>query len=436
MALAAAVVAHAQVPSLAAQPETKSKKKHGDAAKTGLQPSQTPAYTIPVTPLGFAPPAQFYLGRRVAQVSLNFLDDEHLLFTFRVPGLIPRDAAAAGAAENARERRIRALVLALPNGQVTAEALWSVHDQKRYLWVLEDGHFLLRDRNMVQRGDAGLTLEPFLRFPGAVDYLELDPAQKLLVTDTTEPAAGTNAFATTSASGAVTPGTPPTAKANVTTEEAANRPEPQALLRILSMDTRSVELFSHVSSTVHLPVDGEGYYEALRSRGQSWEITHQSFRGPSRLLSRLDSACTPLLDAVAPGAVLATTCPVNGDFKLTLLTMDQQRLWEVNQPATRVWPLLGVMPKAGRFARSVIELTRSINSITPIDFEDLKGQVVQVFDLATGKIVLTAPTAPILDGGGNFALSPSGRRAAVLNDGAIQVFDLPEAPTTPKPPGI
>ena len=428
----AAMVAQAQVPSLAAPPETKSKKKHGDAGKQPPQPSQAPAYTIPVTPLGFAPPAQFYLGHRVAQVSLSFLDEEHILFTFRVPGLIPRDAATADATEAGRERRIRALVLALPNGQVTAEALWSVHDQKRYLWMLEDGHFLLRDRNMVQRGDAGLTLEPFLRFPGAVDYLELDPAQKLLVTETTEPAAGSKAAA---AGSAATPGTPATAEATVTTEDAANRPEPQALLRILSMDTRSVELFSHVSSTVHLPVDGEGYYEALRSHGQSWEITHQSFRGPSRLLSRLDSACTPLLDAVAPGAVLVTTCPVNGDFKLTLLTLDQQRLWEVNQPATRVWPLLGVMPRAGRFARSVIELTRSINSITPIDFEDLKGQLVQVFDLATGKAVLTAPTTPILDGGGNFAMSPSGRRAAVLNDGAIQVFDLPEAPAIPKPPG-
>ena len=33
--------------------------------------------------------------------------------------------------------------------------------------------------------------------------------------------------------------------------------------------------------------------------------------------------------------------------------------------------------------------------------------------------------SPILDAGGNVAISPSGRRVAVLNGGAIQVFELP-----------
>ncbi len=35
------------------------------------------------------------------------------------------------------------------------------------------------------------------------------------------------------------------------------------------------------------------------------------------------------------------------------------------------------------------------------------------------------PASPILDGGGNVAISPSGKRVAVLNAGAIQVFELP-----------
>jgi len=39
--------------------------------------------------------------------------------------------------------------------------------------------------------------------------------------------------------------------------------------------------------------------------------------------------------------------------------------------------------------------------------------------------VLTTPASPVLDGGGNVAISPSGKREAVLNAGAIQVFELP-----------
>jgi hypothetical protein len=38
---------------------------------------------------------------------------------------------------------------------------------------------------------------------------------------------------------------------------------------------------------------------------------------------------------------------------------------------------------------------------------------------------METPISPTFDAGGNVALSPSGRRLAVLNAGAIEVFDLP-----------
>jgi len=50
---------------------------------------------------------------------------------------------------------------------------------------------------------------------------------------------------------------------------------------------------------------------------------------------------------------------------------------------------------------------------------------VRVFDAVNGKVALEAPASPVLDAGGNAAISPSGRRVAVVNAGAIQVFDLP-----------
>jgi hypothetical protein len=39
--------------------------------------------------------------------------------------------------------------------------------------------------------------------------------------------------------------------------------------------------------------------------------------------------------------------------------------------------------------------------------------------------------SPVLDAGGNVAISPSGRRVAVLNAGAVEVFELPPAPPLP-----
>jgi hypothetical protein len=61
--------------------------------------------------------------------------------------------------------------------------------------------------------------------------------------------------------------------------------------------------------------------------------------------------------------------------------------------------------------------------------KDVRGQVVRVFDAADGKLALEQPVDPVLDAGGNVAISPSGRRVAALNKGAIEVFDLP----TPAP---
>jgi hypothetical protein len=49
-------------------------------------------------------------------------------------------------------------------------------------------------------------------------------------------------------------------------------------------------------------------------------------------------------------------------------------------------------------------------------------------------MALEAPASPALDSGGNVAISPSGKRVAVLNAGAIQVFELPAPPPLPDAP--
>ncbi|MGH9562897.1 MAG: hypothetical protein ACRD3S_15705, partial [Terracidiphilus sp.] len=89
------------------------------------KPSLAPTLKIPIAPLGFGNPGVIYMGERNALVSLDFLDEDHLLFTFRVPGLLHRDPKTGGDSD---EREIRAVVLALPQGTVQAEDLWTVHD--------------------------------------------------------------------------------------------------------------------------------------------------------------------------------------------------------------------------------------------------------------------------------------------------------------------
>jgi len=192
--LALALVALAALPSASAQESLVSAPEPTQVSVPRVlsgrlpdKPSLPPVFKVAVAPLGYSAPGSFYLGQRTSLVSLDFLDENRLLFTFRVPGLIRREAAEreAGADE---ERRIRALVLKLPDGSVEAEALWSVHDRSRYLWMLKDGSFLFRDLRELKTGDASLELKPYLRFPGPLLWLEIDPSQQLLVTNSREPA--------------------------------------------------------------------------------------------------------------------------------------------------------------------------------------------------------------------------------------------------------
>lgn len=82
-------------------------------------------------------------------------------------------------------------------------------------------------------------------------------------------------------------------------------------------------------------------------------------------------------------------------------------------------------PNGLRMARETLLVTHAVDTFSPLSFDDVKGQLVEVYNAASGKVELTAPASPILDGGGNVAISPSAKRVAVLDAGAIQVYELP-----------
>jgi hypothetical protein len=91
-----------------------------------------------------------------------------------------------------------------------------------------------------------------------------------------------------------------------------------------------------------------------------------------------------------------------------------------------------VSPGGLRIGRETLGVNHPVSAYQPIDSEDIKGQWLTVYDTATGDMALEAPVSPPLDSGGNVAISASGRRVAVLDAGAIQIFDLPPPPPLPQ----
>ena len=393
-------------------------KKHKQPAETQQKPaeiaSQPPEYTIPVEPLGFTAPAAFYLGQREALASLDFLDENRLLFTFRAPGLVHRTGPS-----NEGERQIRALVLALPAGNIESEALWTLHGTDRYLWALRDSHFLLRDGDALKEGNTALELKPLLQFPGPLLWLQLDPAQQFLVTDSREPS--------TAKADPNKVGSPATAQASVTSDTDAPQSQPDIVLRILRRSSGQVMLVSRVRSIARLPINSDGYLETLRGNGRTWVLNLSYFTGGSRLLGRVDSICDPPVEFLSPTAAVANTCMPQGGRNLVAISTSSAglHLWEAPSPATQIWPNLIPAPDGSLLARETITLDRPVDMYTNlIDSDTMKAQLVEVLDSKSGKLVLKAPASPILDVGGNVAISPSGKHVAILNAGAIQVYDL------------
>ncbi len=396
------------------------KKKDPPPEAPHVRATVRPSFSIPAEPLGFAAPGEFYLGMRNSLVTLDFLDEDHLLFTFRVPALIHRDGSKSDSHD---ERQIRAVVLRLPTGAVEAETIWTVHDHAHYLYMLDHGQFLVRDRNSLLLGDPSLQLKPFLRFPGNVLWVELDPTRQYLVTGSTEPRAHK------SVEGEVP--SPATAAADVGTDQKLDGDDSEMVLRILRRSDGKVMLVSHIRSAVHLPINDEGYLETLRGRGSAWDLNFNHFTGGSTILGKVDSVCSPLLDFISPTEFLATTCGQSGEPRLVAMSTSGHRLWEDPSLGPSVWPLLIAGPDGSRIARETLMANHSVNASAPLGTEDIKGQDVQILDAASGKVVLRAAASPILDGGGNVAISPSARRVAVLMEGGIQVFDLPAPPAVP-----
>jgi hypothetical protein len=221
-------------------------------------------------------------------------------------------------------------------------------------------------------------------------------------------------------------GSPATAAATVTSNETSARDGKGMVLRILRRKSGEVMLVSRVRSAVHLPINNEGYLETLRGRGQAWTLNFNHFTGGSTIVGSVDSVCSPELDFLSARVFLATACDKGVGRWLVAMGMNGEQLWRQSAAGPAVWPLLVVSANGLRLARETLMASHSVNTMAPLSGDDIRGQDVQVIDAATGKTVLRASASPIFDAGGNVAISPSGRRVAILMDGNLQVFDLPE----------
>jgi hypothetical protein len=180
------------------------------------------------------------------------------------------------------------------------------------------------------------------------------------------------------------------------------------------------------------PMNSEGYLERVHESGANWAMKFNDFGGGERrVMAHIESTCLPKYDFISDTKLLVNRCDPEQGLKLQAISSDGQPLWQMKSAANAVWPLDVTASDGSRVARENVLLRRPAERYKRmVGLEDLLGQVVRVFDSATGKVLMESPLNPVFDGGGNVAISPSGRRVAILNAGAIQVFEVPVTVTS------
>jgi hypothetical protein len=382
-------------------------------------PAIEPEERILVGPLGYRPPGPLYMLSGKAFTSLDFIDAHHLLFTFHQPRLMRREEHPG---RNDNDQIIQAVTIALPGGSVEASAEWRMHDRYRYEWALGGGKFLIRQRNTYSITDGSLKLHPYIEVPTQVLETEISPDGRVLVIEHEYERH--------------------TPEQHRKLEEQSiqyGEPPPAEDTQITLIDTASRDVLGtlRTENPIHVPITSSGYLGIAQDKGDKagdeFLVRFVPFQGVSLVLGRVASTCTPHENFMNPSAIVIESCgPKSPDLYLDAWTTDGKKLWSGHREGHLVWPTFAYSRTGGRFAMSLLHVSHYIDLVDSLNDEDVREQVVQVFDSATGALLMSTTASPVLTNGQNFALSEDGEHLAVLREGAIEIYKVPppSAPDT------
>ena len=380
------------------------------------QAAPKPDVRIPVEPLGFVPPARFFMPYRIPSATLDYLDATHLLFTFHVASLMHRELHDP--AED-QDQTVRALVLNLPDGKVASEGTWRLHDRSRYLWTLGNGLFLLRQRDTLYISDKSLVLKDYLHPEGSLASVQVSPDGSTVVAQYAQPAPESEDGR---------PAGAPSLGAPSLGDDAPHLPSKPQQYSILVVNTRERKAarVGHVPHAVLLPMVEGGYLGVQPAKGRQWNVDLSSFSGDSRVVASVPSTCQPTVIPVSMQAFLALSClPYNSNQLVDAFDLEGHKLWEQTWQSRFTWGTMAYSKAGNRFAYGSVEINHQLGALDPVDDASILGQPVGIFNLQSGKLDTVLDATPILTAGQNFALSPDGDHLAILRDGAIEVYMLP-----------
>lgn len=388
-------------------------KHNAGAPGAGL----TPAAKIAVGPLGYIAPSDAYMTYRMALATVDFIDNDHLLFTFHSSGLMRR---IPGDPADDQDQIIHAVVVNIASGKALRQADWRMHDRQRYLWALQNGKFLVRQRNSLFITDSSLELRPYLTFDTNLQAIEISPARELMLIETEK----------------ILPPEDGEADGSPTLFPSQEVRRKRTEIMLLRPGEKTVLGKGELRTPIDVPLLEDGLLDVEPGQQPTdWTVEKKPLHGDEPVktddsVGELKSSCVPELEVLSENVVLAQSCPVKGGSAnaVSAISLMGGVLWQDVWQAKYVWPDFSRAENGSRFAYGSLETNRAIGTFDQVDATAAVAQPVGVFDTESGKLEMVRDATPILSGGHNFALSADGRRFAILREGSIEVYDLPPAP--------
>jgi hypothetical protein len=358
--------------------------------------------------------------RAAAMITLDFIDSDHLLFTFATRPLMTRESEDPAVAPQTdplsphTDRMVHAEVVELPDGKVVTEKDWRLHDREAYLWPLGNGEFLLRVGGQLNLLEKDLTTRKVMESDRPIRWVQADKGSNLLVVEV-EREQHTKDEHERLAHDALLFNAPAPAEDYETygLEFRAGQPEAKQLFHIHLLQPGSLT----GNDEWLLQIDGSstGNFDVVALP----IATKAEKRGGKHSVLRLKSECRPTMEMLGHDVAMISACSAHGRMEYGVTT-EGKLLWKQNVPDP-LWPYYERAANASRFAVQHV----SRRGGDGINDDNLGAGEAEVFDVATGERMFATTLEPLYATRHTVALSPDGRRLALLRQGALEVYELP-----------
>jgi hypothetical protein len=369
---------------------------------------------IPLSSMGYQGIVPEFLLAGSSMLTVNFVDNDHLLITFGVRRLMKREIDPP---PDDDDRVVGAFLVELPTGRVLARTEWRLHDRSQYLWSLGHGRFLLRVRDrlsVLAPMQPGNTDDPFheaelLRVERHIVAVLVSCNGDLLTVETTKRA------------------TAPDEVAEINFGDPAGKDPAPVQMNFYRLNDGGGDLVAtpagviRTQSAISLPITRSGFLDVIEGGKGRWLFNFDEHAGKVDELAEYDTNCFPHPMFIGHTEFIAFGCR-GGEGKQDVVgfNLKGDEMWQLSFFDNYISPTFAFAPEGGRFAIGRTIVSGDVDPNFPLPASVVTAQDVRVYQSYNGRQLFHIDCSPVERAGQNFDLSADGMRLAVVRQVTVR----------------